>query len=277
MNLAVPPFDDVQVRKAVNLVFDKAAYLEWCCVTSAAAGHFMADSLAENLLAAYDPYETPGNRGDVEAARREMARSRYDADGDGLCDHRACTRVRFPVPPFVAERFFPDESRLYARPLAKLGIRLEFVRLSEGEAGQALFEPTTRFALRPGEWLRLLPSASDWIAAAFYAKSQPYTFGEALFTHIGASPEQLAEWGFSVTDLPSLDPKIEECIPLVGVLRTLCWAQTERILMEEIVPVIPLFDARSARYLGPRVAEASVDAAFAVFALDQVALKPGSE
>ncbi len=95
MNLALPPFDDVHVRRAVNLVIDKAALIELAGGPHAGdvAGHMVLNSLEDNLLLTYDPYATPGSSGDPDAARAEMRLSRYDADGDGRCDDPACAAV----------------------------------------------------------------------------------------------------------------------------------------------------------------------------------------
>ena len=60
----------------------------------AIATHIAPDSLEDNVLLDYDPYPSSGARGDLEAAKAEMARSGYDANGDGVCDARACKRVR---------------------------------------------------------------------------------------------------------------------------------------------------------------------------------------
>jgi peptide/nickel transport system substrate-binding protein len=71
MKLAVPPFDDLRVRRAVNLVVDKERladlmssrpyYGGW--VDGDVTGHLVPDSLQNNLLLDYDPHETPGHRG----------------------------------------------------------------------------------------------------------------------------------------------------------------------------------------------------------------------
>ena len=50
----------------------------------------MVNSLENNLLADYDPYQTPNASGDVEKAKEEMALSAYDTDGDGVCDAPEC-------------------------------------------------------------------------------------------------------------------------------------------------------------------------------------------
>jgi ABC-type transport system substrate-binding protein len=104
MNLGVPPFDDIHVRKAVNLVYDKEGnrQLAGGPLTADIAGHIFSDALLDNQLKDYNPYATPGDRGDLAAAKAEMAQSKYDSNGDGVCDDRsvttssrsACSRIR---------------------------------------------------------------------------------------------------------------------------------------------------------------------------------------
>lgn len=87
MNVAVPPFDDVHVRKAMNLVLDKEAIRRVIggAINGEIAGHAFVDSLLGNLLADYHPYDSPDNRGDVAAAMEELKlATAYDTDGDGL-------------------------------------------------------------------------------------------------------------------------------------------------------------------------------------------------
>ena len=95
MNLGVPPFDDIHVRKAVNLVYDKEGnrQLAGGPLTADIAGHILADGLLDNQLKDYNPYATPGDRGDLALAKAEMAQSKYDSNGDGVCDDPVCENV----------------------------------------------------------------------------------------------------------------------------------------------------------------------------------------
>lgn len=72
MNLAVPPFDDPHVRRAVNLVFDKGAvrgFAEQLGHPGEVADHLAPDSLESDLLASAAGYPH-----DVAAARERDAR-----------------------------------------------------------------------------------------------------------------------------------------------------------------------------------------------------------
>src|SRR5262245_25071285 len=68
MNLGEPPFDDIHVRKAVNLIMDKAAILQaWGgSVWGEIATHIMPPTVLDNQLTqSYDPYGSAGFHGDL--------------------------------------------------------------------------------------------------------------------------------------------------------------------------------------------------------------------
>ena len=96
MNVALPPFDDIHVRRAVNHAIDKTRVVEALGGPYAAAplGHIAPDGLLDSLLLGWDPYAAADGHADREAARAEMRLSRYDTDGDGVCDADACRNVR---------------------------------------------------------------------------------------------------------------------------------------------------------------------------------------
>jgi peptide/nickel transport system substrate-binding protein len=94
MNLAVPPLDDLHVRKAISYAIDKDALLglRGGRIVGDVAGHIVLDSLENGLLETYDPYQTS-----IADARSEMARSTYDTDDDGYCDAEVCKGLLFAV------------------------------------------------------------------------------------------------------------------------------------------------------------------------------------
>ena len=53
----------------------------------------MVNSLQGDQLKDYDPYPSPNGRGDVTAAKQAMAASRYDTNGDGVCDDASCDGI----------------------------------------------------------------------------------------------------------------------------------------------------------------------------------------
>jgi peptide/nickel transport system substrate-binding protein len=272
LNLAVPPFDDVHVRRALNLVLDRTAFARientigsFAPVT--ATEHDLPDSVERDLLADYDPHPLGG---DVGAARAEMARSRYDHNHDGRCDAPACTRI-------IAYGAFPNEPRspdaLIRREFARVGVMLAVRHLSPRDAGRAAGRPQARPALNLiTGWLVDFPDGGGF---APVLQDPTEGFNEDL-SLLGATPEQLRRWGYGTRSVPSVDKKIAECRALLGSVRTRCWAELDQLLSERILPWVPLAQLEFAAVTSVRVARYSFDQFAPAPALDRIALKPGS-
>jgi len=133
MNLAVPPFDDVHVRPAVNLAVGRDALkAAWeslrlrraPALTFEAATHIAPDGEEEGLLASFGQASTSGRGERIELAREEMAHSPYDEDGDGRCDGAACGLVS-AVGLACGGRPLPEkwpQGRIIRRDLSRIGI-----------------------------------------------------------------------------------------------------------------------------------------------------------
>jgi ABC-type transport system substrate-binding protein len=118
MNLALPPFDDVNVRRAVNFAIDDAALVERLSKPpygpldrrgglGEVGTHIAPDTLEGLILRAFDPYPY-----DPAVARERLRASAYDRTGDGMCDAPACRSVRTVVLdvgsiPHQAKRIWP--------------------------------------------------------------------------------------------------------------------------------------------------------------------------
>jgi hypothetical protein len=124
MNLANPPFDDPNVRIALNYALDKEGFrqLRGGPLFGELAGHIMVNSLQGDQLKDYDPYPTPNGRGDVTAAKAAMAASAYDTDGDGVCDDPSCDGV---VTIIDEADPYPKQTALLQQTLEPLGITLD--------------------------------------------------------------------------------------------------------------------------------------------------------
>jgi len=272
MNLAMPPFDDVHVRRAVNLVVDKAALIElnggsW---VGRVATHVVLDSLTDGLLTDYDPFETPGHRGDLDRARDEMRLSRYDTDGDGRCDHPSCDGLRalvLPVEPFASH------PGVVADDLEGIGIGLAEESPAVEELFTILNDPAAHVALLIG--LGFAFDVSD-TGGAFDLFSGDWIGGISglNYSMVGADPARLAEWGFEVTEVPSVDARIDACRPLTGAAQTRCWASLDQYITQEVVPAVPLQVDHYVRTVSARVIHYSFDQSMGAPALDQIALEP---
>jgi peptide/nickel transport system substrate-binding protein len=152
MNTAVPPFDDVHLRKATNYVIDKQGMLQaWGGqIAGDIATHIMPPTLLNGRLDSnYDPYATPGHRGDESKARAEMRQSRYDKNKDGGCDDAVCSNlvmVNTNVTPWT------DAEPIAVQSLARIGLKMKPRALAMGAAYTTIQTVANkiRLALHPG-------------------------------------------------------------------------------------------------------------------------------
>ncbi len=278
MNVAVPPFDDINVRRAVAYAIDEEelvarllASRSWLAgsIASAPITHVVPDGMEQDLLAGYDPYEAS-----LDLAKAAMAASRYDHQGaDGVCDADACRGVlalslKGPIPKSVND--------LVADSLAAIGVELRVEHLQYSEWDPWLFDETRGVPMSIG-----LGWGADYLnPSSFFV---PLFSSEAILgsgsnpTMVGASPSQLESWRYSVTEVPSVDDRINRCMATPGSDQLECWIGLDRYLMEEVVPSIPFMQTRAAAVVSQRVASFSYDQFAAVLALDRMALVPGSE
>ncbi|MGZ8629387.1 MAG: ABC transporter substrate-binding protein [Actinomycetota bacterium] len=276
MNLGVPPFDDVQVRKAVNYAYDKAGgrQLAGGPLIGTNAGHIFPDGLLNNLLVDYDPYATPEDSGDIDLAKAEMEQSKYDTDQDGVCDDESCKNVLAlynsdtPTGRKIAA--------LWQQQLEQIGIELEVRGLSTTPMYAKCTDLTQRvpICLAVG-WLQDYPDA--WTFGPSLFGSVALYPGCCNYSALGASEEQMKEWGYPVTSVPSVDEDLDRCSALpVGDERTQCWADLDTKLMEEIVPWVPRTFTNQTDIVGPNVVNYSYDEFGYMAALDHFAVEPAA-
>ena len=245
MNLAIPPFDELAVREAVSWAVNTSGLVNAALTTPSAQGvatgqlfrHVVPDASEADLLTEYDPF--PGRMGSERRARAEaaMARSSYDFDGDGRCDTEACAHVPVPVvetgPMWALAETLKDD-------LHPIGID-RICSPSGTQVGRGRLEPRGARPARDRDRLgRRLPERIDVLP--------PDALGEAITRErnsnqalLGATPELLRRFGYSVLSVPSVDARIDRCLPLTGDEQTACWALLDKFLMAEIVPWVPFF------------------------------------
>ena len=270
LNVALPPFDDVHVRKAANLVIDKARMASSIGnpLRSPIVGHLAPDGLEGNLLLDYDPYATSGHRGDLTAAEAELAKSRYDRNHDGVCDVSVCRGIR-AVPFFWPP---PPPDRLFGAELKQLGISIRYLKLSTAAYSYRFADPRAKTGVISHGFFKDIPNASAFFVSAFSSVNAPGGNTSLL----GLSREQLKQYGYSTHSVPSVDGKIASCEPLIGEAQTQCWAELDQLLMEKIVPWVPFLSDRPTREVSARIARFSFDQFASLPALDQIALRTGS-
>ncbi len=267
-NVAEPPFDDIAVRKAVNLVVDKEARrrVGGGAILGDIANHIIPDGLTGGINADYAPYGTPGDRGDVEAAKEAMKESMYDSNGDGVCDDPVCEGV-LTVAYQATPR--PKQVAVIEDGLKNLGITLDVKYVGYYAMYDQCEDPNNHVAFCPTfAWARDYPDA--------------YTFAPPLFgveflegTNaglVGASPAQLKKWGYATTEVPSAEERMRECEVLEGTPRVTCYAAFDRYLMEEVVPWVPFGFSNWIDIVSERLQNYHVDTWADMMSLDHVAV-----
>ena len=274
MNLAMPPFDDVAVRRAVAHAVDRPALLEQTASQFGEvllpARHALPDGATNGLLEAYDPYRVEDGA-NVAAAREHMAASRYDTNGDGRCDAPACRGVPTVVRADLGEGAVAG----IVDDLAAIGIELDVERvpgsprdfyqrlLPENRVAFVLFANYLAFDVDAGQYVE------SWDGRLAGDLSAIQT------SLIGATPEQLAGWGYEVTHVPSVDSKIDECSSLIRLARSACWAEFDQLITEGIVPAVFVARGEGTFLIAERVVEFHIDQAAGQPALDQIAIAGG--
>ena len=268
LNVAQPPFDDVHVRRAVNLVLDKATIIDLHGGPYAfrVAEHAAPNAVLNNLLVDYAPYATEGGGGDVEAARAAMAISAYDSDGDGVCDADACRAVRA-----VTREPYHEIAEVARRDLTEIGIELAVETLAFEDFFAAYGDPRQHVAIyAPLGWAKSRPAAAEFFARYYFPG--PGGLGDGSL--VGSTPEQLAEWGYDIGEVPSVDERFEACIPLVGNDQFECWAAVDQHIMENVVPLVAYGSELFVVLASPRVAHYAFDQSIGAPAFDQIGLAP---
>ena len=170
---------------------------------------------------------------------------------------------------------YPDQMALLKQFLEPIGLTLDDKQLERGTMYNQCNDANSHHALCAGP---------GW--GKDYADG--VTFGEPLFTSaglwesccnyslLGASPDQLTEWGYDVTEVPSVDDMEDECAALEpGDERFQCWAEFDRHLMEEVVPMVPYLFDNSVDILSANIVNYSFDQFAGLAAFDSLAV-PGN-
>jgi peptide/nickel transport system substrate-binding protein len=270
-NLAIPPFDDIHVRKAVSFALDKAGFrqLRGGETTGEIAGHIMVNSLENNLLQNYDPYKTTNEAGDITKAMDEMKQSKYDTNQDGKCDASVCSKILTMTD---NQDPYPKQAALLSQNLAPLGLTLDVKQLERTTMYNKCNDANSHTALCAGPaWGKdyadgytfagpLFDSSSNWPSCCNYSL-------------LGASAKDLTGWGYDITTMPSVDDKIAECSAATGGARFQCWADLDKNLMENVVPWVPYLFDNNVAITSSNVTHSSFDQFAGLTAFDQMALK----
>jgi len=279
MNLTEPPFDDVHVRRAMNMVMDlEGLQRAW---GGPVAGEIATDVVPDTLLAgelttsAYHPFQDPPFDGDLERAKTEMALSRYDTDKDGLCDAPACDGIIH-----VTQNFGPWQimGPIIAQSAAGIGVTLETRELAPAAAYGITGTVSRGIAIASNNgWSKDYADPSTFMGL-FDGRNILGT-GNTNNSLVGLTAAQAGDLGVDLPDggVPSVDADIDRCAALAGDERQACWVSLDKKITEEVVPWVPYLDASNLDLLGPAVTSYDYDQFSGEQALAHVAVDPSAQ
>lgn len=279
MNLAEPPFDDVHVRRAMNMVMDlEGLQRAW---GGPVAGEIATDVLPDTLLGGelttdrYHPFQDPPYDGDIERAKAEMRLSAYDTDKDGLCDAPSCSGIVH-----VTQNLGPWKimSPIITASAAEIGIGLETRDLTPAAAYGITGTVSKRIAIGSNNgWSKDYADPSTFIG--LFDGRNILDTGNTNNSLVGMTAAQAQELGVAMPagGIPSVDDDIDRCNALTGPDRRSCWVTLDRRITEDVVPWIPYLDASNLDLLGPAVSKYDYDQFSGEQALAHVAVDPAAQ
>jgi peptide/nickel transport system substrate-binding protein len=274
LNLAMPPLDDVHVRRAINFAIARRPLLRFWNnkdLPAVPQTHVGLDDQENNLLLNFDPYHAA--TGDLKAARREMSRSRYDSNHDGRCDGSVCRHIlvwaRTDKPEQVAA------AGQVARDLRRIGLELRVHKVNPNDLGPVYGDPGLHVQMLLDQWVKDTPSPTTYFEPLFGGSSLQVT-GGLNENRLGSTPAELKRWGYGIRHVPSVDGRIRQCLPLTFSEQTRCYAELDQYLTTKVVPWVPLVGLVSGRLTSNRVSGFDFDPAPSnpLPSLDRVVLRP---
>jgi peptide/nickel transport system substrate-binding protein len=240
MNLAIPPFDDVHVRKAVNYIIDRSALLNaWSGpIAGKIATHMVPPFVLGNrLTSSFNPYGTPGNAGSLQKAQAEMRLSKYDPKHDGKCDVAVCNHLVLlnnNTTPWT------NMEPIVVADLAKIGIKVRPVELESGTAFTELQTVSKKIPISMNmQWFYDYPD--PYIYLAIFSTKLLFPTGNSDWSLVGMTRQQAHRLGmpYPAGGIPSVDSQVNSCESQLGSPRMQCWANLDKYVMQNVVPVVP--------------------------------------
>ena len=268
MNLTIPPFDDVHVRRAVNYAIDRADLQKsWGGPNMGAiATHAMPDALyaGGKFPPDYNPFPH-----DPTKAAGEMKRSRYDANKDGVCDAPVCKNI------LHVTRDLPQWTSMAPKitaALAGIGLVLNTRELPTVAAYTATDTIANNVPIASNAgWTTDYADGYALIGENFDGRSLVATdnTNRAL---VGITPSQAAKFGIELppTPIPSINADIDACLPKTGDARTNCWIALDKKVTERVVPWVPYLFANSVEIAGPSMSNYVYDQATGEMAFSHI-------
>jgi peptide/nickel transport system substrate-binding protein len=277
MNLTEPPFDDVNVRRALNYALDLQGMRRALGgpLVGPIATHVLPDAILD-LSATPDGgvfYQKPPFGGDIPSARKEMTLSRYDTDGDGRCDGPACRGVVT-----VTEDASPASAMtpILQQSAAEIGLDLQVRALPFGSGIAAVGSPSKRIALNNiMSWGKDYDDPAGFIDPLFTSGGiQPS--GSTNTSLVGLTAKQAGELHVRLPagGVPSVDADAARCAEAAGEERISCYTALDRRIMTDIVPWVPHLQNAKRSIIGPAVTKFDFDESSSGIAWSHVAVDP---
>jgi ABC-type transport system substrate-binding protein len=186
-----------------------------------------------------------------------MAKSKYDSNGDGVCDDPVCTNVTFlnwTTPPLENLTATIQEN------LAAIGIKLKVRELDVSTCFTTLqtVKALIPISACPG-WGKDYADPSTF--AVLFDSSGISCEGQVDYSELGMTDAKAAECGANVKaaydkvkdEVPNADAEIARCNGLSGDDRTACWIQLDKDLMTKYVPWAPYLWSTNFTVVSPTV------------------------
>lgn len=263
MNLLAPPFDDVHVRKAMNLVMDKVE------MQKAFGGplHGVPATTVEPptvlpATANYAPYNPNGAMsGNLQAALAEMKLSHYKTDSTGKCIDPACNGWVFlgrNYPPWT------NVDQVAMADMKEIGLTPKLVEV-DTSTGYTTLEKVKQLipaSLVPG-WGKDFASPYGFDFFIFDSAGIGCTTA-ANYALVGITAAIARSCGVTAQynayvqrygKVPSIDTQITKCVSEPAAQQGTCYAAMDKYLMETAVPWVPWSWANNLVITGPSVTQ----------------------
>ena len=222
LNTTKRPFDNVNVRRAVNYVLDKNAVrlVQGGPISGEIATHIIGPEFKGKGFEAaggfaYDPYRSKNHSGDVSKAKAAMRKAGY---ADGVYDGPAVTAIVFNSTPT------PQAAKVMAASFAKIGIKVN-IRPASIDAMFTKFCVVQKF-LPEICTLGWLPDFKD-----------PVTMLDPLFNANAINPNYTNN--MSLFNDPAVTAAMERAKGIKNdQARYAAWGKIDRMIMEQ-APIIP--------------------------------------
>jgi len=117
---------------------------------------------------------------------------------------------------------------------------LNLKQLNQSAIYGKILDPSSQIPLSlTGGWVQDYADAYTFFLLTMYGPSIQAQ-GNYNNSMVGATPAQMKQYGYSITSVPGMDSQINSCVGKTGDDRINCWANDDKYLMEQVVPVVPL-------------------------------------